>query len=341
MYQCSKPPFQCAVELSRPVGVGAEEVAPSTRLLSPPRFSEGDVPSVDALTRKENFVANLVRSYINIGASSSQACLLCHAQKARKKEGAVPVNGGGAKKRHAKRRSKIGHRRPLVGTPDDESQLHRVADAADGSKVAAAPGVTTGQEQYVAPEPLPISVTPQDVLRKRYDCEFLDVLEKEQAAEGARAEALTSAKARVKVYQDRVRIMHNSDRALHSGATPSSADNDGIETPERCNNVLEGAGNDIRDEGLIKGGKWEPVVGDSGSVTDSERRKIEEMAGTTQELKRLTEELASERQLASERIMRMSEAYEYDIRKLAEQYQDQHHHHLSGCFALPSSVYAQ
>ncbi|CBJ32470.1 hypothetical protein Esi_0341_0021 [Ectocarpus siliculosus] len=156
-----------------------------------------------------------------------------------------------------------------------------------------------------------------DLLRGRYDRELLAVLAEEQAAEGAREKALAAAVARAKAAQA---------RAGYVGGKRSSAAATGGQ-------IKDGGCPESQGVSPMSGGEPDGVVattarlaiaaapgegGGGGAVRgDGQDRREEEAAVATRDAIRLEKELATERREASERVLRVSEAYEEALRKLS------------------------
>ncbi|CAM9229604.1 unnamed protein product [Ectocarpus sp. 13 AM-2016] len=156
-----------------------------------------------------------------------------------------------------------------------------------------------------------------DLLRGTYDRELLAVLAEEQAAEGAREKALAAAVARAKAAQA---------RAGYTGGKKSSAAATGGQIKDAGCPKNQGASS-------MSGGEPEGVVattarlaiaaapgeGSGGAAVrgDEQDRREEEAVVATREAIRLENELAMERREASERVLRVSDAYEEALRKLS------------------------
>ena len=192
----------------------------------------------------------------------------------------------------------------------------------------------------------------QDIARARYDRELLAVLEEEQAAEGAREAVLATAKARAKAA--RAGRGTNNNERISSAVTeggdpqigtapseiPNPVDRERVAQEEEWSapegghtRSMEGSGaadedpNRVAQEGQRAPGGGRSTEGlgvpDEVPVDDERTRTAQEVAvavaAAEAEAKQLEKELARERRAASQRIMRVSGAYEDALRELSEQ----------------------
>lgn len=258
------------------------------------------------------------------------ASLLREAKKARKKGKATSTGYTGGSGSGGNGRGRISPRTEThlpgdhsPGHPESARRGKHLDDDTGLPQIARIEGGGTWEGGNVGSQLLPL-MSP-DLLRKRYDLELLAVLEEEQKAEEVRERALAAAKARATAAQARVR--HGHKNALASGASAThvvagdDCHGDGTEKTQR-NAVLE-RGNYAQGQGLPKGRSAATVKAGAGGVPREaradDRRRIEEAELATRKSKRLEEELAQERREASERVLRVSEAYESALRKLSKQ----------------------
>lgn len=168
------------------------------------------------------------------------------------------------------------------------------------------------------------------LLRGRYDRELLAVLEEEQEAEGARERVLAAAKARAKVAQARAKYNNSSMTLLpNSAGAAADVDSDGHRGGvglQLRGVVSQADGGNLgtgQQERSLRGNTRETNAAAMAAATcndkaDGEQRRWEEAVGAKREVKRLEEKLARERREASERVMRVSEAYEEGLQQLSE-----------------------
>lgn len=158
-------------------------------------------------------------------------------------------------------------------------------------------------------------------LRARYDRELLAVLEEEQEAEGVRERALAAARWRANVARARAAEFDNdgnpdaagSTEHGHDAAKPLGQHQDVVR--ENVGGGHDGFGVAGRDESLAIGLKAKKTASEFTQNRDDGIHKEADIA--TSAAKRLEVELARERREASERVMRVSEAYEEALRKLS------------------------
>lgn len=141
-------------------------------------------------------------------------------------------------------------------------------------------------------------------LRGRYDRELLAILEEEQAAEGARERTLAEARARARLAEARARAAASSNVKL-TNSFSSLPNNAWIEASGWGTNNVTNRREDDSSTGL-------PI---NKEMIDEVEREADMAA---REAKELEEQLARERRAASERVMRVSEAYEDALRVLAQ-----------------------
>lgn len=154
-----------------------------------------------------------------------------------------------------------------------------------------------------------------DHLRGRYDRELLAVLAEEQAAEGAREKALAAAVARAKAAQARAGYIGGKNSAAATGGQTKNDDPENQEVSPTSGGELDGV--------VVTTARLAIAVapgegnGGRGVRGDEQDRREEEAAVATREAIRLEKELATERREASERVLRVSEAYEKSLRKIS------------------------
>ncbi|CAN0099504.1 unnamed protein product, partial [Scytosiphon promiscuus] len=221
---------------------------------------------------------------------------------------------------------------------DDETNTAGTAlpRSLPGPVSSPVPQPRASPSQPLASSPATTSVVPSeesdvDLIRGRYDRELLAILEEEQAAESTRERALAVAKARAKSSQARARSIgsrrrRTSDRGssgrvvLHGGEALGAFE----ETMSPANNPVAivattGAPGPPPARSMSAAPPRSIHRCSRGKVTDRElqKRKEEEAAIATKEASRLEKKLAEERREASERILRVSEAYEKALERLS------------------------
>ena len=260
--------------------------------------------------------------------------------------------GGAAVTRRVRERHRGGDSPP--NQAGEEASLARTdADELGGERrevglLALRGGSDGGRGEGTGVSTLPPGA--QDIARARYDRELLAVLEEEQAAEGAREAVLATAKARAKAARAR-RGTDNSERissAVTEGGDPqigtapseipNPVDRERVAQEEEWpapegghTRSMEGSGaadedpNRVAQEGQRAPGGDRSTEGlgvpDEVPVDDERTRTAQEVAvaAAEAEAKQLEKELARERRAASQRIMRVSGAYEDALRELSEQ----------------------
>ncbi|CAN0004262.1 unnamed protein product [Ectocarpus sp. 6 AP-2014] len=220
-------------------------------------------------------------------------------------------------------------RRPLAEASDelesgtDDVETYASMSSSSSSDANSTTNTTTPSPPLPSPRPSSprgepgASSSDADLLRGRYDRELLAVLAEEQAAEGAREKELAAAFARAKAAQA---------RAGYIGGKRSSAAATGGQ-------IKDGGCPESQGVSPMSGAEPDGVVattarlaiaaapgegGGGGAVRgDGQDRREEEAAVATRDAIRLEKELATERREASERVLRVSEAYEEALRKLS------------------------
>lgn len=145
---------------------------------------------------------------------------------------------------------------------------------------------------------------PGAALRSRYDRELLRILEEEQAAEDARERVLAAAKAKVRVTQARAGDAATSHSKL-------------LDKTEQSRNSVSNTAKIDRGGGSTES-KKQPELSSSlvtrAAVADEARTEAD---AAVRKAKQLEEHLTRERRAASERVMRVAEAYEEALRSLS------------------------
>ncbi|CAB1098987.1 unnamed protein product [Ectocarpus sp. CCAP 1310/34] len=215
-------------------------------------------------------------------------------------------------------REKLHPERPLAGACDELGSGTDDAEAV--TSMSSSYSTDANSTPTTAPSPpLPSSRPPSprgepgasssdtDLLRSRYDRELLAVLAEEQAAEDDREKALAAAVARAKAAQARAGYI---GRKVKRGRCPEGQGVSPMSGGEPDGVVATTARLAIAAAPVEGGG--------GGAVRGVEQdRREEEAAVATREAIRLEKELATERREASERVLRVSDAYEEAIRKLS------------------------
>ncbi|CAN0242358.1 unnamed protein product, partial [Ectocarpus sp. 12 AP-2014] len=219
-------------------------------------------------------------------------------------------------------------RRPLAGVCDElgsgTDDVEAYASMSSSSSTDAnstpttAPSPPLPSSRPLSPRGEPgASSSDTDLLRGTYDRELLAVLAEEQAAEGAREKALAAAVARAKAAQ--ARAGYTGGKKSIAAATGGQIKDGGCPENRGVSSMSGEEPEGVVDTTARLAITAAPGEGSGGGADrgDEQDRREEEAAVATREAIRLENELATERREASERVLRVSDAYEEALRKLS------------------------
>ncbi|CAM9178664.1 unnamed protein product [Ectocarpus sp. 8 AP-2014] len=220
-------------------------------------------------------------------------------------------------------------RRPLAGACDelesgtDDVETYASMSSSYSTDANSTPNTTTPSPPLPSSRPSSprgqpgASSSDADLLRGRYDRELLAVLAEEQAAEGAREKALAAAVARAKAAQARAGYIGGKKRS--AAATGGQIEDGGCPESQGVSPMSGGEPDGVVATTARLAIAAAPGEGGGGGAVrgDEQDRREEEAAVATREAIRLEKDLATERREASERVLRVSEAYEEALRKLS------------------------